>query len=297
MQADSTPEEEEPTLAPPRPFFLAGSRGSSGSSDRQSWNSLADSSDVASDSDKDVTDREGLVRPRQATVPTPSSSSAAAVAKRPRSNTAEFIASGPSAAAGGVRPRNHHRRRSASQTPPDANPFDTPPLGKERETRAPPSSFPFLSHAGNPDPGMSIPGSLARRASQESMRRLSGSHESLRPLSGSHTLASPTSATGVAYPMGGAGGYAAARAVYGERTSVDTADGYGYDSQADLGRPHAPFMHSEDRKSWSSNGSNSGSATPPMGGGGGVYRNSAAAAMNGGAQMAPIGGKYERSPL
>lgn len=60
-----------------------------------------------------------------------------------------------------------------------------------------------------------------------------------------------------------------------ERNSIDVADGYAYAPVAgeELGRPHAPFMHSQDgdRGTWS----------PPLGAGGAVYRNSAAGAIAG----------------
>jgi hypothetical protein len=83
---------------------------------------------------------------------------------------------------------------------------------------------------------------------------------------------------GVSYPAAGAGGYAAVRAMGGERSSMDVVDG----EESALERPYAPFMGSEERRSWSSVGSGQGTpgtSTPPLGGS--VYRNSAAGAMTG----------------
>ncbi|KAI0684989.1 concanavalin A-like lectin/glucanase domain-containing protein [Cytidiella melzeri] len=97
-------------------------------------------------------------------------------------------------------------------------------------------------------------------------------------------MSPPNTPAGVAYPFAGAGGYAAVRAVGGERSSIDVTDGEG-----DLGRPYAPFMGSEDRRSWSSTGSGPntpGGSTPPIGGGN-VYKNSAAGAMAGSNGMLP----------
>lgn len=272
---------QEP-LAPPRPFFLGGTRkDSSASSDRNSWNSssqMADSSDVASDSDRDNTDREQQALTRSTSGGRPKAANSAVNApvspSRRRSNTAEFIAPAANANASSTRPRNHTRRRSSSQTPSERNPFDTPTSPTLGGTRAPPSAFPFLSHAGNPDPGTPIPGSLARRASQESFRRLS------------REISPPNTATGVAYPSAGAGGYAAVRAMGNERSSIDVVDA----ENEQLGRPYAPFMSNEERRSWSSNGSTPGSSTPPL-----VYKNSAAAAMTGSSSHLVGGGKFSRS--
>ncbi|KAI0339324.1 concanavalin A-like lectin/glucanase [Trametopsis cervina] len=101
---------------------------------------------------------------------------------------------------------------------------------------------------------------------------------------------------GMAYPMAGAGGYAAVRALGNERSSVDYADPEGEEA---LSRPYAPFMGSEDRRSWSSNGSGgngngNGASTPPLGGGN-VYRNSAAAAMAGSNAQLAEGGTLPRT--
>ena len=255
--ADSSAEQhDDSTLAPPRPFFLAGSRKDSNASDRGSWSSsVGESVEPASDSDN--TDREAAAAAAAAAVQP--------AARRVRANTA--------GTAGPTRPRNHQRRRSSQGSPSD--PFDTPvqtPITPSSPPRAPPSAFPFLSHAGNPDP---IPGSLARRSSRDSFRR-----SSLNGLPNS-----PATATGVAYPTspGNVDGYSALRE---ERTSMDVADGYAYapayapvngHDQDELGRPHPPFMGEAERGSY-------------MGTGGGVYRNSAAAAMTG-SSAALAGGK------
>ncbi|EKM53200.1 glycoside hydrolase family 16 protein [Phanerochaete carnosa HHB-10118-sp] len=233
---------DDTPLSPPRPFFLAGSRKDSNSSDRGSWSSTNDSVDPASDSDN--TDREAAAAAAAAANATQSGP------RRVRANTAGTASS--------TRPRNHHRRRSSQSTSPNYmdSPVQTPPS----TSRVPPSAFPFLSHAGNPDPGTPIPANLARRPSRDSAHRLS---------SGS-LPGSPATATGVAYPTspGNMDGYSALRA---EQASTDVADEYAYapvngHDQDELGRPHPPFM------------GDSGSWTP---GGGGVYRNSAAAAMAG----------------
>lgn len=243
---DSTP------LDPPRPFFLEGGRKNSKSSERGSWSSATDSVDLASDSDRD----------NEAAAAAAAGGPSPAGVRRVRANTAGSTTT-PSAA---VRPRNHHRRKSSSTNAPAAaqSPFDTP-TQTPMMSRAPPSSFPFLSHAGNPDPGTPLPAGMGRRGSRESFRRYSGVPAS---------PGTPATSSGVAYPnAGGADGYSALRA---ERTSMDVADGYAYapvnaNDQDDLGRPQAPFMADGERANWQ----------PANGSGGSVYRNSAAAAMTG----------------
>lgn len=134
------------SLAPPRPFFLAGS-----ASDRSSANTET-TQEPASDSDKEA----NAEREANAAVNLP-----ARVSPRP-------IPHNPP-------PPRPHRRRSAmaspGYTPVDApspdelwSPTSTPVL------RAPPSSFafPFQAYPGNPDPGLSIPGVSRRRSSLDS---------------------------------------------------------------------------------------------------------------------------------
>jgi hypothetical protein len=243
-------------LSPPRPFFLAGSRKDSNASDRGSWSSITESVDPASDSDRD----------NEAALAAGASQPGV---RRVRANTAG------STGASAARPRNHHRRRSSGTVPAVVSaPLDSSaqtPSSQPVNGRPPPSAFPFLSHAGNPDPGMPIPGNLARRPSHESFRRLSGG-----------VASPPATATGVAYPTSpsNVGGYSALR---GERASMDVADGYSYAPVGngdidELGRPHPHFMGEADRASYNGNG-------------GSVYRNSAAAAMAG-SSAALAGGKY-----
>ncbi|GJE92365.1 glycoside hydrolase family 16 protein [Phanerochaete sordida] len=233
-------------LSPPRPFFLAGSRkNSNASEDRGSWTTNESAEPI---SDSDLTDREAAAA--AANAPQPG-------ARRVRANTA--------GTAGPARPRNHQRRRSSQGSPPMHSDASAHAPASPTMSRAPPSAFPFLSHAGNPDPGTPIPGSLYRKNSRESFRPMVGGPGS-----------PPASATGVTYPTspGNVDGYSALRA---ERTSMDVADGYAYapvngHDQDDLGRPHPPFAAEADRGSWMSS---------PGSPGGSVYRNSAAAAMTG----------------
>lgn len=258
--ADHHAEDSSP-LDPPRPYFLGGNRKSSNSSERGSWSSVTESVDTASDSDRD--NETALAGASQPGV------------RRVRANTAGSTNAQPNTQANGVRPRNHQRRRSSAANAP-ATPLSTFDIPTQTPilNRAPPSSFPFLSHAGNPDPGTPLPAGIARRTSRESFRRLSGG---VPPSPGT-----PATATGVVYPSGvGADGYSALRE---ERTSMDVADGYAYApvnaiDQDDLGRPQAPFMADSERGSWM-----------PVNGGGGVYRNSAAGAMTSSTAVLSPGG-------
>ncbi|THH01975.1 hypothetical protein EW026_g834 [Hermanssonia centrifuga] len=273
-QEDHYPNRDNSPLSPPRPFFLANSKKQS--SDRNSW-STNDSLEPASDSDKDTAGDAGSIG---VLAPTAGqrSANASSAARRSRANTA--------GSSGVVRPRNHHRRRSSDATVPASptvanmagvgasaaiaansgrNPFDTP-LETPTSARAPPSAFPFLSHAGNPDPGTPIPGvsALGRRTSHESFRRNSINHGQ---------------GQGVVYPNSPSSTPAVVDSAL--RGSMDISP-----EEEDLARPYAPFMGEGgvvgDRQSWVSNTAN-GNA------GGSVYKNSAAAAMSSTTALATLG--------
>ena len=156
-----------------------------------------------------------------------------------------------------------------------SNPFGTPndtprnsfyggqyssqgPAVPDKNTRSPPSafpSFPFQSHAGNPDPGTHIPG-IGRRESLDSLAARAQNGQVLHTPGNvnPHPLSPPGS--GTVYPAGVAPG------------------GYGLVEEGgeDLGRPYAPFMgDAPDR-----------SQTPPTPSSASqLYRGSAAAAAAG----------------
>lgn len=269
---------DESPLSPPRPSFLVGSAKAGGSSDRGSWASSANDSaslDLASDSESVITPESSSLN-LPGTVVTPAAGTGTAILQ-PRG--AQRVRGHPATAIGRMVPRtrNHHRRRptfddSLSHSPSagtislttSINPFDTPPssiyvpnaaMGGNNDripsgnTRPPPSAFafPFQSHPGNPDPGMSIPG-VARRASFDSFKSRP------RSTSSSHNPAST--------PIYQAGG--------------------GYQSQGDvnaevLAKPNAPFMASGEGRE--------GSPIPPPSPNlsqSNVFRNSVAGALTGG---------------
>lgn len=102
------------------------------------------------------------------------------------------------------------------------------PVVPDKNTRSPPSafpSFPFQSHAGNPDPGTHVPG-IGRRESLDSLAARAQNGQILHTPGNinAHPLSPPTS--GTVYPTGAAPG------------------GYGLVEEGgeDLGRPYAPFM-------------------------------------------------------
>ena len=274
-------------LAPPRPFFLEGDA-------RQSWSASSESTSLTgeqSDSDSappvrkpsaDATtrpsQRAATARPARApTSPTepvsPSNPRLRARNHRRRSSVANEYAPEvesqdvTAAASPTLSPVTVNTPTSA--TPFIPNPFDTPrssfygsmPAGAAPPavggTRPPPSSFPFQSHPGNPDPGLPLPG-MGRRTSIESIR----ARETAYP-HGHH----PSPSVGTVYPAGaGVAGYGLLS--HGASSS---------DLAGDLGRPYAPFMESGIP-------SREGSATPPSPMGSRIYMNSAAAAMAGSSQ-------------
>lgn len=181
------------------------------------------------------------------------------------------------------------------------NPFDTPvgtPVSPDHERGAPPSAFPFLSHAGNPDPGTPLPvgGTIARRPSHESFRRAAqmqsqnqmqtqGASQSQNQAAygyAQHQAQTPTTPGYPVTPGAQAAGYSAVRGSMDVTTEEDVA----------LGRPYAPFMGegADQRQSWVSN-------SPVVGAGANsVYRNSAAAALTGSSSALAGGGAYS-TPL
>ncbi len=275
-------ERDESPLSPPRPSFLAGSRSSgAGSSDRASWSSSVNDSvslEPASDSESGPT-------PESSTLNLSGNGNGLTAGTGILQAWGSRAKGLPADATGRVvpRPRNHHRRgptfddslsssNSAGAGSPTAstiNPFDTPTssvyvpstLGGTNNilagnARPPPSAFafPFQSHPGNPDPGMSIPG-VARRASFDSFKT--------RPKSsGSISNAPPTSIYQVA------SGYQSHGDLAGES----------------LGRPNAPFMAGGEGRD--------GSPVPPSPNlsQSNIYRNSVAGALTGGkpSQLPPF---------
>ncbi|KAH9838018.1 concanavalin A-like lectin/glucanase domain-containing protein [Rhodofomes roseus] len=135
--------------------------------------------------------------------------------------------------------------------------YGGPPAVPEKNTRSPPSafpSFPFQSHAGNPDPGTAIPGTIGRRESIDSLAARAQNGQVLHaPGSVNHPLSPPGS--GTAYPAGAAPGG------YGLVEEID-----------DLGRPYAPFMGEVPERAQTPSSAGSQSQ---------LYRNSAAAAVAG----------------
>ncbi|EPS98173.1 hypothetical protein FOMPIDRAFT_1127020 [Fomitopsis schrenkii] len=132
------------------------------------------------------------------------------------------------------------------------------PAVPDKNNRSPPSafpSFPFQSHAGNPDPGTHIPG-IGRRESLDSLAARAQNGQVLHTPGNvnPHPLSPPT--PGTVYPAGAAPG------------------GYGLVEEGgeDLGRPYAPFMGDVPERS----------QTPPTPSSASqLYRGSAAAAAAG----------------
>lgn len=281
--------ETESPLSPPRPQYLAG--------DRRSWSASSTGTtdpEPASDSDNsaapaanlagvgsgrppsvDYSNSRAAARTRAATGPVPPRVSRNHRRRSSMANEYAYTASaGEDDIASPPASSNGHTMSPISATA-GGNPFTTPtdtprnsfygaPTAVQPGVggKVPPSSFPFQSHPGNPDPGLSIPGA-ARRTSLESLRAR-GASPGAPAAAGAgavnatlnNPLTPPGSATGTVYPVP-QGGQA-----YGLLSDVE-----------ELGRPYAPFM-----------GDGSGterSQTPPspMASQSQLYRGSVAGAM------------------
>ncbi|KAH9915007.1 uncharacterized protein B0H18DRAFT_110482 [Fomitopsis serialis] len=285
---DSQEQGGEP-LSPPRPGFLAGDRRSWSASSGASEAEGNSDSDVPAAGLAGV--GAGASQSARPPAGTNAGRVPVRGHDRVRSNSNSQQAGRSPAVAPQTRARNHRRRSSMAneyayagsageeepQSPSSqghssfgiSNPFGTPndtprnsfygaqgaPAVPEKINRSPPSafpSFPFQSHAGNPDPGTVIPG-IGRRESLDSLAALAQNGQILHTPANlnNHPLSPPGS--GTAYPTGAAPG------------------GYGLvEESEDLGRPFAPFMGDVPER-----------AQTPSSAGSQLYRNSAAAAVSG----------------